>query len=109
MSDVTQILNAIEQGDPSAAGQLLPLVYAELRRLAAAQLGLLATRYADLPAGEVASVLCSIACMWREVEDLSKRYATPEEAGIKQIHFYRTEWDGETLTLTTTKVDADTP
>src|SRR5439155_6377471 len=38
MSDVTQILNAIEQGDPSAAEQLLPLVYDELRRLAAAQL-----------------------------------------------------------------------
>jgi RNA polymerase sigma factor (TIGR02999 family) len=38
MSDVTQILNAIEQGDPSAAGQLLPLVYDELRRLAAQKL-----------------------------------------------------------------------
>jgi RNA polymerase sigma factor (TIGR02999 family) len=38
MSEVSQILNAIEQGDPSAAGQLLPLVYGELRRLAAAQL-----------------------------------------------------------------------
>jgi RNA polymerase sigma factor (TIGR02999 family) len=38
MSDVTQILNAIEQGDNSAAGQLLPLVYAELRKLAAARL-----------------------------------------------------------------------
>ena len=35
MSDVTQILVAIEQGDPSAAGQLLPLVYDELRKLAA--------------------------------------------------------------------------
>jgi RNA polymerase sigma factor (TIGR02999 family) len=34
MSDVTRILSAIEQGDPHAAGQLLPLVYAELRRLA---------------------------------------------------------------------------
>ena len=34
MSDVTQILNAIEQGDPQAAEQLLPLVYAELRKLA---------------------------------------------------------------------------
>ena len=34
MSDVTQILSAIEQGDPSAAGQLLPLVYDVLRRLA---------------------------------------------------------------------------
>jgi RNA polymerase sigma factor (TIGR02999 family) len=39
MTDVTQILNAIEQGDPHAAGQLLPLVYDELRRLAARKLG----------------------------------------------------------------------
>ena len=35
MSDVTQILTAIEQGDPKAADQLLPLVYQELRKLAA--------------------------------------------------------------------------
>jgi len=35
MGDVTQILDAIEQGDPHAAGQLLPLVYDELRKLAA--------------------------------------------------------------------------
>jgi RNA polymerase sigma factor (TIGR02999 family) len=35
MSDVTQILNGIEQGDPHAAEQLLPLVYHELRKLAA--------------------------------------------------------------------------
>src|SRR5947208_12922590 len=34
MSDVTHILSAIEQGDPSAAEQLLPLVYDELRKLA---------------------------------------------------------------------------
>ena len=34
MSDVTRILSAIEQGDPKAADQLLPLVYDELRRLA---------------------------------------------------------------------------
>jgi RNA polymerase sigma factor (TIGR02999 family) len=38
MADVTQILNAIEQGDPHAAEQLLPLVYDELRQLAAARL-----------------------------------------------------------------------
>jgi RNA polymerase sigma factor (TIGR02999 family) len=38
MSEVTRILSAIEQGDPSAAGQLLPLVYDELRRLAASKL-----------------------------------------------------------------------
>src|SRR5947209_3615120 len=35
MSDVTHILSAIEQGDPRAAEQLLPLVYDELRQLAA--------------------------------------------------------------------------
>ena len=38
MTDVTRILSAIEQGDPSAAGQLLPLVYDELRLLAASRL-----------------------------------------------------------------------
>jgi RNA polymerase sigma factor (TIGR02999 family) len=38
MSEVTRILSAIEQGDPSAAGQLLPLVYDELRKLAAHKL-----------------------------------------------------------------------
>src|SRR5688572_17965580 len=38
MTDVTQILSQIESGDPSAAGQLLPLVYEELRKLAAAKL-----------------------------------------------------------------------
>jgi RNA polymerase sigma factor (TIGR02999 family) len=38
MTAVTRILSAIEQGDPSAAEQLLPLVYEELRALAAARL-----------------------------------------------------------------------
>jgi RNA polymerase sigma factor (TIGR02999 family) len=38
MSDVTHILSAIEQGDPHAAEQLLPLVYDELRKLAAYKL-----------------------------------------------------------------------
>ena len=38
MSDVTRILSQIEQGDPAAAAQLLPLVYGELRKLAAARL-----------------------------------------------------------------------
>ncbi len=38
MSDVTRILSDIEQGDPAAAEQLLPLVYEELRKLAAAKL-----------------------------------------------------------------------
>ena len=38
MTDVTRILNAIEQGDPKAADELLPLVYEELRLLAAQKL-----------------------------------------------------------------------
>ena len=38
MTDITRILSAIEQGDPQAAAQLLPLVYDELRKLAAQRL-----------------------------------------------------------------------
>lgn len=38
VSDVTRILEAIDRGDPRAAEQLLPLVYEELRKLAAAKL-----------------------------------------------------------------------
>src|SRR5713101_4640045 len=38
MSDVTRILSAIQSGDPHAAKQLLPLVYDELRKLAAHKL-----------------------------------------------------------------------
>jgi RNA polymerase sigma factor (TIGR02999 family) len=38
MSEVTRILSTLEQGDPSAAAQLLPLVYDELRQLAAQKL-----------------------------------------------------------------------
>jgi RNA polymerase sigma factor (TIGR02999 family) len=38
MTDVTEVLSQIESGDPSAAEKLLPLVYKELRKLAAAKL-----------------------------------------------------------------------
>ena len=38
MSEVTRVLSAVEAGDPSAAAELLPLVYDELRKLAAARL-----------------------------------------------------------------------
>jgi RNA polymerase sigma factor (TIGR02999 family) len=38
MSEATQILDAVQRGDPQAAEQLLPLVYDELRKLAAARL-----------------------------------------------------------------------
>jgi RNA polymerase sigma factor (TIGR02999 family) len=40
MSEVTRILSAMERGDPHAAGRLLPLVYDELRKLAAQRLAL---------------------------------------------------------------------
>ena len=46
MSELTRILSAIDAGDPHAAGQLLPLVYDELRRLAA---GYLANEAAGQP------------------------------------------------------------
>jgi hypothetical protein len=38
LSDVTRILESIEHGDPNAADKLLPLVYEELRKLAAARM-----------------------------------------------------------------------
>ena len=38
MSDVTNILDRAQQGDPKAAEELLPLVYEELRKLAAAKM-----------------------------------------------------------------------
>ena len=38
MHNVTQLLNAIDDGDRQAAGELLPLVYDELRKLAAARM-----------------------------------------------------------------------
>jgi DNA-directed RNA polymerase specialized sigma24 family protein len=38
VSEVTRILSAIDEGDPHAASELLPLVYDELRKLAAARL-----------------------------------------------------------------------
>ena len=45
MSEVTRVLAAIERGDPQAASRLLPLVYEELRRLAARKM-------ANEPAGQ---------------------------------------------------------
>jgi hypothetical protein len=44
MSDATRILDRAQQGDPQAAEELLPLVYEELRKLAAVKM-------ADQPAG----------------------------------------------------------
>jgi len=38
INDVTQILEAVQKGDPKAAEELLPLVYEELRKLAASKM-----------------------------------------------------------------------
>jgi hypothetical protein len=48
MSDVTRILDRVQQGDAHAADELLPLVYEELRKLAALKM-------ADQPAGHTAT------------------------------------------------------
>jgi hypothetical protein len=55
MSEVTQILTSIEQGDPKAAEELLPLVYQELRRLAASKMAI--HYFAGLTHQETAQVL----------------------------------------------------
>ncbi len=58
MSEVTQILNRIEQSDPLAAEQLLPLVYDELRKLAAQKM-------AQEKPGQTLSATSSRARTWR--------------------------------------------
>jgi hypothetical protein len=45
MHEVTQLLNALGQGDPHAASRLLPLVYEELRRLAAQRIAQAPSRW----------------------------------------------------------------
>ena len=57
MSQVTRILSAIEQGDTSAAEQLLPLVYDELRALAAQKL-------AQEKPGQTPEAACADAADW---------------------------------------------
>ena len=62
MSDVTRILSQIEQGDPHAAEQLLPLVYDELRKLAAARLASIADYSGGLwPTISPHGLLCAIS------------------------------------------------
>jgi ECF sigma factor len=53
MSEVTRILSAVEQGDPSAASQLLPLIYEELRQPAAHRLAHLTPGQTLQPTGLV--------------------------------------------------------
>src|SRR5690349_25004861 len=57
MSDVTRILDAIQQGDPKAAQELLPLVYEELRHLAR-------TRMAQQPPGQTLQATALVHEAW---------------------------------------------
>jgi len=71
VSDVTRLLGAIDQGDPKAAEELLPLVYEELRRLAAHKMANLAgdsprSRSLAAPGGQCPGKLeRSRAFLWR--------------------------------------------
>ena len=76
MTDVTRILSAIEQGDPSAAEQLLPLVYEKLRMLAAAKL-----------ANEKASPDAAHECA-----ELDRHYRQSTRLGPQRIDPDRTGW-----------------
>jgi RNA polymerase sigma factor (TIGR02999 family) len=104
MSDVTRILDAVEHGDPAAAEQLLPLVYDELRGLAAAQLarerpgqtldatGLVHEAYLRLVGGEAAQSFSgrghffavAAQAMRRILVDNARRKHAPRHGGGRQ-------------------------
>lgn len=77
MSDVTRILEAAQQGDPKAAEQLLPLVYDELRRLAAAKM-----------AGEAAGHTLQPTALVHEA--WLRLVRTPDQTWHNRTHFFRT-------------------
>jgi RNA polymerase sigma factor (TIGR02999 family) len=104
MSEVTRILSAIEQGEPHAAEQLLPLVYDELRRLAAQNLAhekpgqtlqataLVHEAYLRLVAGEQAAhwdsrghfFAAAAEAMRRILVDNARRKRRPKHGGDRQ-------------------------
>ena len=75
MADVTQLLDAIERGDPDAAGRLWPLVYDELRRLAGAQM-------AREKAGHTLDATALVH------EAYIRLAARPDQAYASRRHFY---------------------
>ncbi|MCF7765750.1 MAG: sigma-70 family RNA polymerase sigma factor [Verrucomicrobia bacterium] len=64
--DVTQLLNAIESGDPKAAEELLPLIYGELRKLAA-------VRMSQAPAGQTLQATALVHEAWLRVNKSGPR------------------------------------
>jgi len=77
MSDVTHILDRVEQGDGKAAAELLPLVYEELRRLAAA-------RMAHEAPGQTLQPTALVHEAWLRL------VRTPGQSWQNRAHFFRT-------------------
>ena len=75
MRDVTAILTAIEQGDARAADELLPLVYQELRRLAAHKM-------AHEPAGHTLQATALVHEAWLKLVD------SPAQSWQNRAHFF---------------------
>ncbi len=67
MSDVTRLLHSIEEGDPKAAEELLPLVYGELRRLAAA-------RMAQEPPGQTLQATALVHEAWLKLAGSNRQH-----------------------------------
>lgn len=77
MSEVTQILEAIQQGNPKAADELLPLVYEELRKLAAAKM-------AQEKPGQTLQATALVHEAWLRL------VRTPDQTWQNRAHFFRT-------------------
>ncbi len=75
MSDVTRILTAIEQGDAKASEELLPLVYYELRRMAAHKMS-------SEPAGHTLQPTALVHEAWLQLVD------TPNQSWQNRAHFF---------------------
>ncbi len=76
MSDVTQLLSSIESGDPKGADQLLPLVYEELRKLAA-------VRMANEKAGQTLQPTALVHEAWLKIA------GEGSEAFANRAHFFK--------------------
>jgi RNA polymerase sigma factor (TIGR02999 family) len=75
MTNVTHVLNAIQQGDPKAAAELLPLVYEELRKLAAC-------RMANEPPGQTLQPTALVHEAWLRLTD------GKDETWDSRAHFF---------------------
>lgn len=79
MSDVTQLLTALEQGETRAAEELLPLVYEELRCLAASE-------FSRLPAGQTLQATALVHEAWLRLMPSNRADSAPKWQGRR--HFF---------------------